>query len=146
MVSHARNTTISSIYKQDNPADKNTISILENYRWLSNMSGMETFNERLKRLAKQKGLTQEALAEAMGLSQGAVSKWYREGKPSDENMAQLASLLNTSAAYLEYGFGGTDAAAELLRYLDGLPEEQVRSLTNIAKQLHNAYTLKKIDK
>ncbi len=61
--------------------------------------------ERLIKLRKEKGLSQEELAEKLGLSRQAVSKWERaEASPDTDNLICLAkiygvsldSLLNTS--------------------------------------------------
>lgn len=137
MVLHTQNTTISSIFRQANAIEKNTPRLLENDQWLSTIGGMETFNQRLKRLAKAKGFTQETLGDAMGLSQGAISKWYRgTAKPSDENMARLSEMFGVNVAYLEHGYGGTSEAAELMGYIDDMTDEQRKVLLEMARQLH----------
>lgn len=52
---------------------------------------------RLVKLRKEKGLSQEDLAEALGLSRQAVSKWERaEASPDTDNLICLAKLYNVS--------------------------------------------------
>ena len=57
---------------------------------------IETAN-RLVKLRKDNGYTQEQLAEALGISRQAVSKWERaESSPDTDNLICLAKLYNMS--------------------------------------------------
>ena len=65
---------------------------------------------RLVKLRKEKGLNQEELAEKLGLSRQAISKWERgESSPDMDNIVMLAKLydlsfdelLSTSEYYVE---------------------------------------------
>jgi len=52
---------------------------------------------RLVEMRKEKGLSQEALAEKLGISRQAVSKWERaESSPDTANLITLAKLYNVS--------------------------------------------------
>lgn len=52
---------------------------------------------RLVHMRKAKGLSQEALAEQLGISRQAVSKWERaESSPDTSNLITLAKLYNVS--------------------------------------------------
>ena len=52
---------------------------------------------RLVKLRKEKGLSQEQLAEELGISRQAVSKWERaESSPDTDNLICLAKLYNMS--------------------------------------------------
>lgn len=52
---------------------------------------------RLAKLRKEKGLSQEELAEKLGLSRQAVSKWERaESSPDTDNLICLAKIYNIS--------------------------------------------------
>lgn len=54
-------------------------------------------SDRLVKLRKQKGLSQEELAEKLGLSRQAISKWERcESSPDLDNIIQLAKLYDLS--------------------------------------------------
>ena len=53
--------------------------------------------DRLVKLRKQKGLSQEELADKLGLSRQAVSKWERaEASPDTDNLICLAKLYGVS--------------------------------------------------
>ena len=55
---------------------------------------VETAN-RLVKLRKQSGLSQEDLAEKIGVSRQAVSKWERaESSPDTDNLIALAKIYN----------------------------------------------------
>ncbi|MDO5560722.1 MAG: helix-turn-helix domain-containing protein [Oscillospiraceae bacterium] len=57
---------------------------------------IETAN-KLLRLRKKNGYSQEELAEKLGISRQAVSKWERaEASPDTDNLIQLAKLYNIS--------------------------------------------------
>lgn len=53
--------------------------------------------ERLMKLRKQKGYSQEELADKLGISRQAVSKWERaEASPDTDNLIELAKLYGVS--------------------------------------------------
>lgn len=59
--------------------------------------------ERLAARRKQAGLSQEALAEKLGVSRQAVSKWERsESSPDTDNLIALAKLYGVSLDELLY--------------------------------------------
>ena len=55
------------------------------------------FNEKLQELRRQKGLTQEELAEALWVSRTAVSKWESgRGYPSIDSLKQISKYFSVS--------------------------------------------------
>lgn len=67
------------------------------------------FGEKLFKLRKEKGLSQEALAELLGTTRQAVSKWENDqGFPETEKLLQLANIFEVSTDFLLKG----GAAAE----------------------------------
>ena len=60
-----------------------------------------TFGGKLKEARKKTGLTQEELAELIGVSRAAVAKWETDnGLPDIENLKTVAGLLGVSIDYL----------------------------------------------
>lgn len=60
-----------------------------------------TFGQKLKEARKEAKLTQEELADKLGVSRQAVSKWEADkGMPDIENIKLLSSSLNVSIDYL----------------------------------------------
>ena len=59
------------------------------------------FSEKLQILRKNRGLTQEALADRLGVSRQAVAKW-ESGQiyPDISNLIQISELMNVSVDYL----------------------------------------------
>ena len=65
---------------------------------------MNNFSSVMKSLRKQRNLTQEQLAEALGISCQAVSKWENGvSDPSTSNLIALAKLFGLSAEDLLEG-------------------------------------------
>jgi transcriptional regulator with XRE-family HTH domain len=55
------------------------------------------FNEKLQELRKSKGLTQEALAEALYVSRAAISKWESgKGYPNIDSLKALAKFFSVT--------------------------------------------------
>ena len=55
------------------------------------------FNEKLQQLRKQKGLTQEELAEALFVSRTAISKWESgRGYPNIDSLKELAKFFSVT--------------------------------------------------
>ncbi|MCS6114489.1 helix-turn-helix transcriptional regulator [Shewanella baltica] len=61
-------------------------------------------NERMKQRRKELGLTQPAVAKAIGLTKATVSLWESGStSPKGENLHALAKVLNCTPEYLLYG-------------------------------------------
>ena len=68
-----------------------------------------TFGEKLKEARKNNGLSQEELAELIGVSRAAVAKWETDkGLPDIENLKAAAGLLDVSIDYLLDDGGSID--------------------------------------
>lgn len=100
------------------------------------------FNTTLKEIRKKKGITQEQLADAVGVSAQAVSKWEINGYPD-------ASLLPAIADYLEVTidelFGNTtdkaDILNEIVEYIKEKPyNEKLQHGMDICRALHLGIT------
>lgn len=60
--------------------------------------------ERLRELRKKAGYSQEILAEMLGVSRQAVSKWESgQGKPEIDNVIKLTEIYKVSADYILLG-------------------------------------------
>jgi transcriptional regulator with XRE-family HTH domain/predicted membrane protein len=59
------------------------------------------FGEKLFKLRKQKGLSQETLAEALGTTRQAISKWENgQGFPETEKLLMIGNIFEVSIDYL----------------------------------------------
>ena len=59
------------------------------------------FSEKLTILRKNKGITQEALAEKLNVSRQAVAKWESgQAYPDISNLIQISNLMNVTVDYL----------------------------------------------
>lgn len=60
-----------------------------------------TFGEKLQKLRKEKGWTQEQLASQINVSRQSLSKWELDtALPDTEHVIQLSKLFNVSTDYL----------------------------------------------
>lgn len=74
---------------------------------------MDDMGARLSKLRRDKGLNQEELAEKLGVSRQAVSKWERsESTPDISNLIALSELYDVSIDYLAKGRGAEALQAE----------------------------------
>ena len=61
-------------------------------------------SKQLIELRTKKRISQEELANELGVSRQAVSKWERDqGYPETENLIKLVNYYNTSADYILFG-------------------------------------------
>ena len=74
-----------------------------------------TFAEKLKNIRKQAGMSQEQLAEKLGVSRQAVTKWETDaGIPDMENIMAVSALFDISIDELFSNERGTKKPAEYL--------------------------------
>ena len=70
-----------------------------------------TIGERITALRKECGISQARLADLMGVSRQAVSKWEKgQTSPDTLNLIRLAEVLNTETEYLATGQKKEDSA------------------------------------
>lgn len=63
-----------------------------------------TFGNRIQHLRKEKGLSQESLAEKLAVTRQTISKWELDQSTPDLNfISQLSDILNISTDYLIKG-------------------------------------------
>ena len=83
-----------------------------------------SFGENLQRLRKKNQLSQEALAEMLGVSRQAVSKWeLGDGYPEVDKLLHLSKKLNIS---LDSLLGGENTTA---LSKDGKPADTIRIIS-----------------
>lgn len=74
-----------------------------------------TFAEKLKSLRKQTGMSQEKLAEKLGVSRQAITKWETDtGIPDIENLMAISSLFDISIDELLSNAKGAAKSADFL--------------------------------
>ena len=60
-----------------------------------------TFGEKIQKLRKEAGLSQEELSYRLGVSRQAISKWERDnGYPETEKIVRMSKMFNVSLDYL----------------------------------------------
>ncbi len=70
---------------------------------------METLGTRLKKIRRDKKMTQQQLADAIGVSKTSVIYWEKdENTPKHESLVLLAKTLNVTTEHLLYGFVNVD--------------------------------------
>ncbi|HIU82221.1 MAG TPA: helix-turn-helix transcriptional regulator [Candidatus Ornithoclostridium faecavium] len=80
------------------------------------------FCEKLKLLREEEGLSQSALAKALGVSQSAVAQWEAgTRKPTAQAVVAIARMFDTSADFI---LGLVDEKLRLVPYYKGLDEKE----------------------
>ena len=96
------------------------------------------FNEKLQQLRKQKGLTQEELAQMLYVSRTAISKWESgKGYPNIDSLKQLSNLFGISVDYLLSGDQLLTVAKEDSRQ----KESQIRDIVFSLLDLSTAFLI-----
>lgn len=96
-----------------------------------------TFGEKLLKLRKEKGLSQEALAEKLNTSRQAVSKWENgQGYPETEKLLMIGKIFDVSIDYLLKSFGETKSDKESGYYVSKeMADGYILSVRKSAKYL-----------
>lgn len=74
-----------------------------------------TFGEKIQKLRKEAGMSQEELSYQLGVSRQAISKWERDnGYPEIEKIVRMSKIFHVSLDYLlnEEGTQSPESAAE----------------------------------
>jgi transcriptional regulator with XRE-family HTH domain len=99
-------------------------------------------SDRLTQAIAARGLTQAAVAEAVGASAGAVSAWCSGRKPPRKaNIEALAGALDVPAAWLQFGEGdgpAPDRARERAAYRESVLWYHREAPPDLGRELGNA--------
>lgn len=101
------------------------------------MQTAATLNERLKSLRVQSRVTQRAIANGIGVSEGTVQKFeYGQAKPKLDTVVRLADFFNVSTDYLLGRADNTDSLErELVTIFRGLDTNERNALVKFAEYL-----------
>lgn len=82
--------------------------------------------QTIRRLRKERGLTQEELAEQLGVTAQAVSKWENEtGMPDISQIVPLAGVFGVSTDVI-FGLDTTTAGEDVAKILRDVEADKVR--------------------
>ncbi len=94
------------------------------------------FNEKLQNLRKQKGLTQEELAEAIFVSRTAVSKWESgRGYPNIDSLKQIATFFQITIDELLSSEEVLTLAEQDIKHKGGILRDLVFGLLDLSVAL-----------
>ena len=97
----------------------------------------ETMGQIIRRLRKEKKLTQEELAEQLGVTFQAVSKWENDvGMPDISQIVPIAHVFGVSTDVL-FGIGGVNNKEDVLRIIENAQSFLERPIT--AKSMLKKY-------
>ena len=96
------------------------------------------FNEKLQQLRKQKGLTQEELAEKLGVSTQMISN-LELGKKAirPENLARVCDVLGLSADFVLTGTNTKTAVDAVAEKLTQLTAEELQMVSDMIDYMNN---------
>lgn len=116
---------------------------LEKLTYANDMSDPRDIGERIRRARQERGLTQDQLAEEVGVSRSAVAQWEtgRAGQLTG-NLARIADVLGVGLEHLTHGRnkraggqpGTGDEMAVLRLYRECRPEDR-QLLLRMARRL-----------
>lgn len=117
---------------------------------LTNMSSPPNIGARVRDIRRERGMTQDQLAERIGVSRSAVAQWEtgRAGQLTG-NLSRIADVLGIGMEYLMHGadkraagqVGQGDELALLRLYRECSPEDRqlvLRMLRRLARQHQEA--------
>lgn len=92
---------------------------------------MNSIGNRIKTTRKNKGLTQQQLAQRLGVTKALISAYENlTRKPSLDILVRLSNILNCSTDYIL----GVDNEKRIS--LKGLSENQVKIIENLIKEFN----------
>ncbi len=95
---------------------------------------MMNFGDRLKTLRTQKHLTQQQLADRLGLTKSVISAYETQlRRPSYETLVQLSRIFRVSTDYLL----GVERSAEDTLDISGLTEEEKQALRGLVRAMRS---------
>lgn len=100
------------------------------------------FNNTLKDIRKSKSITQEQLAEAVGVSAQAVSKWETNGYPDTPLLPKIADFLDVTIDEL-FGKEKQELSIEdkIIRYFKTVPDDaRIQKSMDITRSLFCVFT------
>jgi len=87
---------------------------------------MNVVSDSIKKLRKEKGMTQDELAEKLNVTRQAVSNWEQgKAQPDIETLTKLAEIFDVSVEQIIYGSDRKDRIVHINRDVQIGPKEGV---------------------
>ena len=102
------------------------------------MNPKKLLGKKIKQIRKQRGFTQEKLAEIIGMDSGYICKMeIGLHTPSLETLAKLSKALNTELAdFLDFeNLIEQDYKSKLIELINVLPKDKQKQLYKVARAL-----------
>lgn len=100
---------------------------------------MAEFGDRLRDIRQQKNFNQEQLAEAMNLTQAAISQFEKgQRMPTPANIMKFAEVLGVSKDDLVGNEEGDFERVKLMRNIQSLSPESVRKINDIVEMIKDS--------
>lgn len=110
------------------------------------MNKVNNIGQRIKKLLKEKGISQAELARRIGVSRAAVSEWVRgKSEPSESTLKLIAKEFGVNENWLKTGEGeiwSKDRSLE--KEIENLPEEKIEELLIAVKIIRKIEKAKRI--
>ena len=107
---------------------KSTPSLLKVYRFQLKIPAMNEIGKIIKVRLGELDETQEWLAERVGVSKNAVSKWIKSGKISRENAIKVSQVLKVSSDRLLMGQNAVEQSPPSETTLERVDADEKRLL------------------
>lgn len=108
---------------------------------------MAEFGERLREVRSKKGLSQQELADAMGLTQASISQFEKGQRlPTPANITKLSEILEVPRNYLAGEDQGAFEKAILMRNIKQLTPESIKKINEFAEFIKSQESSKNLEK
>ena len=110
------------------------------------VNSMKTFGERLRHARHRAQISQESLADKIGVTKGAVSQWENDLTQGCKNevLFGISDVLLTDARWLATGQGEPDLTVEmphhiaLAKAIDRIPKDAREPLVSLIRAMSSA--------
>jgi transcriptional regulator with XRE-family HTH domain len=109
----------------------NAVVVLERTRGITSVARNGAVPELVRRARRHAGLTQSELAERLGTTQSAVSRWERGG--DEPRLATLANIAAACGLTVSVSLDDGIDRAQIRQHLALSPTERLRSVANTSR-------------
>lgn len=111
----------------------------------SKIGDMKTWQERLRMVMREKGLTQKGVADLVGVSQSTLAAWLADrNKPGVAEFEKLAAAINEDVVWLIWGVETSrrSLVGRVAAIASVLPDDELQKIVPVLETMEKAVTTK----